>query len=480
MSYRARNLLCASVLCWAACGDDGVGPKVDRGEGRGPDTTETDSDPATAVDSGRPTGTRADSGSARPNESDAGKTIGKDAGKAPEGPVEEQGFPLLGSARGGHYWFSFCEGKPDSTEVPQDPRELVVPGVSDGKAVYMNGQWHTCQKDNHPGTCGKLRQWVKRGYAIVAADGEVGAGTLFAGDSSDSMFAFNASDYANVWRAWGMNKRPANFDQLAAERWGTPLSPTPNPYPLPGEDPNDPKKPGGSGQLPMALTQLRKADGSWTGKINVTCNVCHAGQVGTSEDGEGLGPMYGTNSLSDITVMFTDIGTQAPIVGSLGVFALNKLRGTGNITNFQFFGVLEVTGHILETGPSILAIQGEPSTGTEDPPVWWNVGHRVHKFFDGGQLVDSKRIELSFHLPNAPLHGFPPGIAWDDDKQWIIDNQQQSDAWISSLRSPPWPEAKLGKIDTQLAEAGAILFHEKDLWARELNNPTPKPEGGNG
>ena len=414
---------------------------------------------------------------------DSGRNDGLDGGPGGEEfqPEEgEDGFPLLGSSRGGHYWFDFCEGKPDDTMVPQDPRELVLPGVSEGKAVHMNAFWQTCQEDNHPGTCGALRQRAERGYAIVASDGEVGAGSLFAGDSGQSMFVFAASAYANVWRAWGLDQRPQNFDELAAERWGTPLSPTPNPYPLPGEDPNDPKKPGGSGQLPMALTQLRNSDGSWTGNLNVTCNVCHAGKVGEASDGPGLGAMYGTNSLSDITVMFSDLGSQAPAVSALGVFALNKLRGTGNITNFQFFGVLEVTGNLAETGPAILSIQGEPSTGTEDPPVWWNVGHRVHKFFDGAQVADAKRIELSFHLPGAPIHGNPPGADWDKNKQWIMDNQQESDAWIASLRSPAWPEEKLGAIDVELAETGAVLFHEKNLWQEGLDNPVRAPEGGNG
>lgn len=401
-------------------------------------------------------------------------------GARPDEPPQDAGpseLPLLGSKRGGHYWFDFCAGKPDDTPVPQDPRELVVPGVNAGKAVYMNAFWQTCQDDNHPGTCGELRERAERGYAIVAADGEVGAGSLFAGDSSHSMFAFPASAYANVWQAWGMQKRPDNFDELVAQRWGTPLSPTRNPYPLPGEDPNETD--GGSGQLPMALTQLREPDGTWTGKLNVTCNVCHSGQVGTPSDGPGLGPIYGTNSVSDFTLMFTDLGQVAPVLSTLGVFSLNKLRGTGNITNFQFFGMLEVTGDVLKLAPGILSIQGEPSTGTEDPPVWWNLGHRVVKFFDGAQVADAKRIELSFHLPNAPMHGSPPGALWEEDKQWIVDHQQEADAWIASLRAPAWPESKLGAIDKDLAEVGAVLFHVKDLWANG-DNPAPRPEGGNG
>ncbi len=383
-------------------------------------------------------------------------------------------LPLLGSARGGHYWFDFCEGKPDSTAVPVDPRELVGPGVNQGKAVYMNAFWQTCQDGNHPANCGELRARVARGYPLVASDGEVGAGSFFCGNSHECNNAFPASDYNRMWDAiWGLSARPDNFDQLVAERWGMPLAPTRNPYPLPGEDAN--LTDGGSGQLPMGVTQLRRADGSWTGNLNVTCNICHGGAVGDAADGPALGAMYGTNSLSDITVMFTDLARLAPQQGALAVVSQNKVRGTGNITNFQLFGTLELLGDPANTLLPFLSIQGEPSTGTEDPPVWWNVGHRPMKFFDAGQVMDAKRIELSFHFPNTPFHP-----DFEADKQWIIDHQQDSDAWIMSLRSPAWPQAKLGDIDTALAEQGAILFHSKNLWEPALNNPAPKPDGGNG
>lgn len=386
-------------------------------------------------------------------------------------PITDE-LPLLGSARGSHLWFDYCEGKPDNEPVPQDPRELVVPGINTGKAVYMNGWWQTCQDDNHPGNCGELRARYDRGYRLVASDSEVGAGHFFGGNYTDAGFAFPASDYNTLWSAaMGLSERPDNFDQLISERWGMPLSQTHNPYPLPGEDPNQTN--GGNGQLPIGLTHLRNEDGSWTGRLNVTCSICHGGEVGTPEDGPLLGTMYGTNSISDITVMFTDLSQIAPQQSALAIVSQNKVRGTGNITNFQLFGTLLLTDE--EAAPSYPTIQAEPSTGTEDPPVWWNVGHRSVKFFDGAQVMDSKRIELSFHFPNTPNH---PNL--DEDKQWIIDHQQDSDTWLLGLRSPEWPVTSLGGIDTQLAEQGAVLFHSKDLWADNQNEDIPTPDGGNG
>lgn len=390
------------------------------------------------------------------------------------GVVEEK--PLLGSARGGHYWDDFCVGKPDETPLPGDPRARVIPGFNAGKAVLMNAWWASCQADDQPANCGEQRARVARGFPIVASDGEIGAGSMFSGDHASSSFSFSAERYNTLWdQVMGLPARPDNFDQLMAERWGMPLSATRNPYPLPGEDPN--ASDGGSGQLPVGLTQLREADGRWTGQLNATCSICHGGQVGSVADGAGLGPLYGTNSQSDITVMFTDLGRIAPQQAALSVISQNKVRGTGNITNFQLFGTLTLFDDSADNVLGLLrylSVQTQPSTGTEDPPVWWNVGHRPAKFFDGGQVMSSKRIELSFHFPDAVSPNNQAG------RDWILEHQQDSDAWIASLKAPVWPAAKLGAIDTALAEQGAILFHAKDLWGAGLNNPVPRPEGGNG
>jgi mono/diheme cytochrome c family protein len=384
--------------------------------------------------------------------------------------TDAESSSLLVSRRGGHYWHDYCADKPDNTAVPADPREMVVPGVNENKAVLMNAWWQTCQEDNQPANCGELRQRAEHGLALVAAEGRLGAASFFSGDASESGFSFPADGYGEMWKSiWGLSERPLQYDELVAQRWGMPLSVVRNPYPLTGEDPN--LSDGGSGQLPMGVTQLRETNGSWTGQLNVTCSICHGGAVGTADEAEGLGAMYGNNSLSDITVMFSELARLAPQQAALAIISQNKVRGTGNITNFQLFGTLTLADY--DTIPSYLTIQAEPSTGTEDPPVWWNVGSRSAKFYDGGQVVDAKRIELSFHFPDAfnDIEGA---------KQWVLDNQQDSDAWISSLKSPPWPDSVLDSVDTSLAEAGAVLFHAKNLWAPSLNNPTPRPEGGNG
>src|SRR3546814_2442523 len=74
----------------------------------------------------------------------------------------------------------------------------------------------------------------------------------------------------------------------------------------------------------------------------------------------------------------------------LAVVSQNKVRGTGNITNFQLFGTLTLFDDLI----GYLTVQTQPSTGTEDPPVWWNMGSRPSKFFDAGEK-DRKSTRLN-------------------------------------------------------------------------------------
>jgi len=56
------------------------------------------------------------------------------------GPAAAQS-DLLGSDHGSHYWFGYCQGKPDATALPPDPRSLVTPTYD--KAVVFNVQWYS-------------------------------------------------------------------------------------------------------------------------------------------------------------------------------------------------------------------------------------------------------------------------------------------------------------------------------------------------
>ena len=377
-------------------------------------------------------------------------------------------LPLLGSSRGGHRWFDYCKDQDDTAELPADPRSLVQPGFNDGKAVYYNAWWKDChaepEKVNeraHPKTCGELRASHERGAILMKGLGKVGAGNFFAATGEGGLFSTTAEGYNRLWRIWGLDQRPDNFDDLVAERFGLPRTPERNPYPLPGEDPNDPKLDGGSGQLPASLTQTRTADGQWSGRIGLNCHGCHSGQIGSAEDGAGLGMVYGSgNPNGDVSVIARDLGlTGAPAISAFALFSAQ--RGTNNAA---FFNIAALGG--VRPDLSLLDTLRSGSNASGDNPAWWNMGHRPLKFWNGSFPADAVRVDLAFFTP----------LGGGDSAAFVSEHAQDADHWVLSQKAPAYPLP----IDTALAEQGAILFHSKDLWAKGLDNPAARPAGGNG
>lgn len=397
--------------------------------------------------------------------------LGNDDGDG--GPVSER--PLLGSSRGGWPLHDFCQDKGDDTPLPVDPRALVRPGVNAGKAVHFNTFWKDCHVDparvgGRPqvGTCGELRAAVARGERLLKGNGEVGAGVLFRGNDPDGSEApvFPATAYNNLWKIWGLPSRPDNFDELVAARYGTGFGPARNPYPLPGEDPN--RSNGGSGRLPVWFSQVRKADGSWSGKIGVTCQGCHSAAVGSSSDAPGLGLLYGGGSgLHDYTLFLRDMAPLGYQASAAMLANLNRTRGTSNASAINLAFIFQEQYRLDKSWFDLMTAG---STASMDTPAWWNLGHRPLKFIDGIFPGDSARVDLVFYIPL-------PGLFGDKTAQaWASRHAQDANDWAISLKAPPYPLA----IDTALAEQGAVLFHSKNLWAGNLRNPLPRPAGGNG
>lgn len=419
------------------------------------------------------------------NSAGGGDVGGGDGGSGGGG---EELAPLLRSASapsGGHRWAEFCAGQADSALLPQDPRELIVDGANDGRAVVFNVDWRSCETNDplRPTTCGDYRSLYAKGELIGRGQGEVGTAHMFSGDTSDyadftdpttysssgSLFTISAEAYNRLWLNWtgyllapALPARPDNFDELVAERYGSPLPEERNPYPLAGEDPNASN--GGSGQLPIGFTQLREPDGSWTGQIGVKlCSFCHDGQI----SGE---PVYGgAGTIGDFTVAFRDFAAAglSPTFGLLGgPITIAANRGTGAIDQFQIGFLVFNGGNIEEfTNDKILFSQ---AIGNIKSPPWWNMGHRVQKFHGSVLPMDASRIDMAAYYPL---------LINDDPAGWVDEASYPFQIWAESITAPKYP----GAIDPQLAEQGAILFHAKNLWAANLNNPVPEPEQlGNG
>ncbi len=408
-----------------------------------------------------------------------------------EDPTDE----LLGSDRGGSFTWDYCDGKPDATPLPPDPRTLAQPAIvgqlatNAGKAVHVNTYWKNCHVDPEAvdevgaaETCGELRERFWHGQQLLDPGSE-GPGGLFTGtapSSNGNTSSFSAQMYNQLWTVWGgYTERPANFDELAAERYGSAFSASPNPYPLPGENPNQTS--GGSGRLPELFTQLRSGEyGTWSSEITVTCHGCHSGNVGSQQYGGGEpGVIWGGgSSLADLNLLLRDMGALGWEASAATLLNLNHTRGRNNASLINlafaassggssgsfdpetFFGVLTLFG-VMNSG----------STADMDTPAWWNMGHRPAKFVDGVFPMDSPRVDAVFY---APTIGITP-----QGQTWMRDNGPDLNAWVETLKSPPYPSS-LPPIQTALAEQGAELFHTLDLWSRpQVRNGEPirRPQG---
>ncbi|MCG8316336.1 MAG: hypothetical protein MI976_24255, partial [Pseudomonadales bacterium] len=376
----------------------------------------------------------------------------------PEPEPDTEKHPLLGSSHGNHIWNSFCETADDEASLPVDPRTLVTEGVNENRAVYFNAFYEDChvnlpEQEQAPKTCGQYKDRVAKGDYFANKRAAM------------TNLSFPSSAINGLWKAWGMRNRPANFDQLLTERYGFNPAPYPNPYPLPGEDPVNSE--GGSGQLPMGLIQGRDAEGNYNGKISLNCYICHGGQIGHQEDGEGLGPIPGMgNTNTDLMILMRDISRG--LVGGLLPISLNNNRGTSNAVGA--FDMLTLVWDVdtLGLAPNPLKLPFDHSYhGNQDMPNWWNSSHRPRKFFDGGVSVDATRIDMA---AADQLNLLKSGAS---RRATTEEHDQDLQAYVDAQVAPPFP----GEIDEDLAKAGAILFHSKDLWANEGNADIPRPEG---
>ena len=386
---------------------------------------------------------------------------------------------LIYSSRGGSAQWDYCYGKPDATPVPTDPRSLVQPGVSSGRAVAFNAFWKDChvdpvavQEQGHPKTCGELRQRFYHGNSLLDT-GAAGVGALFTGNDPttlESVFGtstMTAAQYNALWTTWGgFLLRPDNFDDLVAERYGSAFGGGRNPYPKPFEDPN--KTNGGTGRLPEMFTQLRSYDGKWTGRIGVTCHACHSGAA------NGVLAPGGGSSLQDLHILLRDAAPLGYAPGLAALANLTRTRGTNNASDINLAFIFPDQGFLpLDT---LFGVLSSGSTAGVDTPAWWNMGHRPLKFVDGVFPMDAPRVDMVFYTPFLGLFGSLGGPVSEKGQDWMRANGPDLNTWIESLKAPAYPSA----VNTALAEQGAVLFHTLNLWDPARKNPVPRPDAGNG
>ncbi len=439
---------------------------------------------------------------------------------AGSGPIAEA-LPLLGNP-GKHYFINeICDGAPDSQAIDwnRDPRRLLTQagGLIDSTqyAVHFNDPYEICHTDTlfenqarqnalrlaqgktaiysakrDPATCGEWRAAIRRGHDWIALGptnqplhDDMGGGLI-------GVTNFSAESWNNLWQVWGMNERPADYDAQLFERYGH--SPTPdhlyNPYPV-----VDPARGidertqlsatfGGTGRLPLGMGQGKNADGRYNGTMSLNCFSCHAGQIGSGEiagrDGNGNAKSYGANSYgsymglpntnTELGVLLIDLlhvglapNTPLPAAGYLPL--VNTTRGT-NAADTEIEAIVAIRDFDTLNFQRPFLYPLHDSYGDQDPPAWWWLSNKTRYLWFGGHSTDSSRGNMYFGSVND--------LSGDQVKEneGIFEDVHQ---WSLTVEAPAYP----GPVDTAKAEQGAILFHEKNLWADGENADIPQPPG---
>jgi len=439
------------------------------------------------------------------------------------GGVVEQ-LPLLGNP-GKHFFVSqICDGKDDATPIDwtQDPRRLMTDeaGLIDSEdyAVHFNDPFQLCHTDTllanqaeqnrlrvaagkkpihsakaYAKTCGEWRARVQEGHDFIAMTPTDTPRSGGHGNSNALVSLAASSDaptWNKLWQVWGLSERPSNYDESVFERYGH--SPPPphiyNPYPVidPAkgidETPQLSKTFGGTGRLPLGWAQGRDAEGRYNGKLGLTCFSCHAGQVGTGEiagrDGLGHPESYGKNPTgsymglpntnTELGVLLADLihaqqpaDYKIPAIGYIPV--VNTTRGT-NAADTEIEAIVAIRDFDTLNFQHVFVDPVHGSYGDQDPPAWWWLHNKTRYLWFGGHSTDSSRGNMYFGSVN--------GLSGDE----VLENEgifESVHDWSLTVEAPAYP----GPVNTALAEQGAVLFHEKNLWADEANADIPQPKG---
>lgn len=370
-------------------------------------------------------------------------------------------LPLLDTQATRSPWSAACAGQPDATLLPVDPRTLVKQGVNTnaGAAIQFNAWYVDLHNPPQPyvakmpprvKTCGEFRASVARGQANIR------------GKQYFQPFS-SAFGYYNLYLTWGYLVRPSDFDDQVIKRYGATKAPYRNPYPLPGENPATTN--GGSGQLPVGFMQDKDASGNYNGMIGSTCSACHDSRLGTESEAPF---MHGrSNDANDAGLTQSDIFRANIVTIPLQLAPLPWSVGRGTT---DAIGILDALPAIwdmdsLLLAPSLLEWFPSHAAGMSKAPNWWHRAWKTRQFWDGALTSDNVRSEMAFAVANLGRSAA--------QRRAIAPEFEDNNNFFLSLSPPVYPKT----INTALAEQGAVIFHERDLWANGANASIPKQPG---
>jgi len=230
--------------------------------------------------------------------------------------------------------------------------------------------------------------------------------------------SFPANALDEVWRIWGISKKPENPVAAATKRFGL----HPAPYPNDG--------------LPMGLRKGTIALGF--GGLALDCMVCHGGSI-LGQSMIGLG-----NSSLDLQSLFEEL----PGAGKTKVktpYQFSQTRGTNEAgaTSVFLLGFRD-TQLQVNLAKHDLAFRDDLC---EDVPAWWLLHKKATMYATGEGDARSARSIMQFSL--SPLHG----------KKFFETNEATYKdilQYIYSQRAPKYPFP----IDQTLAAQGRQIFEK--------------------
>ncbi|NVB42586.1 hypothetical protein G6O69_32480 [Pseudenhygromyxa sp. WMMC2535] len=369
--------------------------------------------------------------------------------------------PLLDQQEIRSPWMAACDGQPDATPLPVDARTLVVPGVNTNPsaAVQFNAFWvdmhdppapYVSNLAPNPTTCGEFRDSIERGQYNI--------------ERRPYFQPFSTAEgFYTLYQLWGYLLPPSDFDEQVMKRYGLTEAPYDNPYPYPWENPNLTN--GGSGQLPLGFLQGQDESGNWNGLISVSCSSCHDSRLGT--DNEAYFHWGRSNDANDAGVIASDLFRNNEIlsIAMLAPIPWSTGRGTTDA-----IGIVDLLPALFDMdtmmfAPSLLEYFPSHAGGMSKAPNWWYRAFKTRQFWDGALSSDNVRSEMAFGIANL--------LRSAEERRALTAEFEDIDNFFLSMSPPTYPY----EIDEDLAELGAVLFHERDLWEFGGNAEIPKPEG---
>jgi mono/diheme cytochrome c family protein len=226
---------------------------------------------------------------------------------------------------------------------------------------------------------------------------------------------FMSGHYENLWKAWGLKEKPADFARRLRERYGL----------------HEPDYENGG--LPMGF---RAATGLFGKGVGNDCMMCHASSL-FGKTVMGLG-----NSSLDLQAIFDDAAHMQGMK-TLAPYAISNVRGTSEAAASAVY--------LFQFRNPDLSVRAQPNKMAyaadtcDDVPAWWNMKKKTTMYHSGSHSSRAVRSLMIFMI--SPLNSA------DFIKRSEADFKDISQ-YLLSLEPPKYPFP----IDRQKAETGRKVF----------------------